>query len=282
MAADTSTIDLNEARRLVVETARRRRLVFMAATSLFAAIILGLILAYGASLKAYKQRELALAAAAEARASALHAEEASLRAERDALALQRALPIKAIGPGLSISEAGWLIRDGKAVEQIAPGPITLATFAPTGNEFAIANEKGVFAGHWSGGSLAVTTIPVGRPVNSISFSPDGTRLVTTSPDGTIGLWNISDGAQIASLSIAQPATAAAFSPDGLLVATATSGGLVMTWDAQAHTMKTQFKIPDAVSSIAFSTDQKALLVGSSKFFYVFDLTDARPLNVFPR
>jgi WD40 repeat protein len=73
-------------------------------------------------------------------------------------------------------------------------------------------------------------------VNSIAFSPDGTRLATASDDYTTRLWDVGTGKQ---LDMWAPhgnnkVNAVAFSPDGSWIATAGSDFNIKLWDADTR------------------------------------------------
>jgi uncharacterized protein with WD repeat len=283
MAAEADLLKLSEANRLLDRVKRRRRLVLVAASCLFVVITLASALATFALMQAREAERRSLLEANLALKSRLAAEEAVLRAERDALALQRSFPVKAIGSGAAISQEGWLIKDGRPVRQIADGPIHLAVFGPDKKEFAVATAKGVFVGNTTDPGNT-SPLPVDSPVTSISFSPDGKRIVTAGYNGTVDLWDASTGQRLTSLRTTdRGTTAATFSPDGRLVSVGTSDGKVRIWDqATGRLIGSPITTPSEVSSVAFSADGRSLLVGApGNGFSVFDVATGNLIARFP-
>ena len=69
-------------------------------------------------------------------------------------------------------------------------------------------------------------------VNSINFSPDGTRFVTASSDNTARVWEAANGKQMALLKGHEDTIfSAVFSPDGRRIVTASADKTARLWDA---------------------------------------------------
>lgn len=286
MAAEANVLKLNEATHLLDKAKRSRRLILAAAGGLLAVIALGAFLATSALMQARDAMQRAVVEANFALRSQLLASEAQLRAERDALALQRSFPIKAIGLDTAISQEGWLIKDGRPMRQIADGPIYIAAFGPDKSKFAVATGRGIFVGTTTDPGEALR-IPADGPATSISFSPSGQSIVIAGYDGTVRLWDVATGrpigAPIAVLRTSDAgATAATFSPDGGIVAVGTHDGKVTLWDAATGgPIGPTITLGSAVSSVAFSDDARSLLVGASGAVWVFDRDTAHLIARFP-
>jgi WD40 repeat protein len=71
-------------------------------------------------------------------------------------------------------------------------------------------------------------------VNSVAFSPDGTRVTSGSRDKTIRIWDARTGQAItvAFGGHTDSITSVAFSPDGTRIASGSRDKTIRTWDAQ--------------------------------------------------
>ncbi|KAG2064145.1 WD40 repeat-like protein, partial [Suillus decipiens] len=120
---------------------------------------------------------------------------------------------------------------------------------------------------------AATGLPLGEPfrghtssVNSVSFSPDGTRVVSGSFDSTVRLWDAATG-----LPLGEPfrghtesVNSVSFSPDGTRIVSGSWDSTVRLWDAatglplgepfRGHT--------SSVYSVSFSPDGTRIVSGS--------------------
>ena len=101
-------------------------------------------------------------------------------------------------------------------------------------------------------------------VNSLAFSPDGSRFVTTSDDGTVAVWDSTTGEQIARLrGHTDKVYDAAYSPDGTRIASGSNDNTIRLWDAQAFEEMLELRGHERyVYSIAFSPDGSMLVSAS--------------------
>jgi WD40 repeat protein len=91
-------------------------------------------------------------------------------------------------------------------------------------------------------------------VNSVMFSPDGTRLITRC-DRTARVWDTATGAPLTVLEHDGTVTTAAFSPDGTRVVTASEDGTARVWNATTGKPVTPpLRHPLAVAAAVFSPD----------------------------
>jgi len=75
------------------------------------------------------------------------------------------------------------------------------------------------------------TLEHNREVQSMSFSPDGTRLLTRAGD-TVRLWDVKTGEEPITLSHDKDVAGVAFGPNGRLMVTASKDKTARLWDAQ--------------------------------------------------
>ena len=69
-------------------------------------------------------------------------------------------------------------------------------------------------------------------VNSVSFSPDGTKIVSASEDNTIRIWDVKTGKQIGEplTGHTRAVNSASFSPDGTKIVSASQDGTIRIWN----------------------------------------------------
>ena len=124
--------------------------------------------------------------------------------------------------------------------------------------------------------LSATKSP-GKPFNSISFSPDGTRAVLASPeDKVVRQWNIGPAAENAAAGISQDnelplvldfnklgreVWAAVFAPDGRHILTI-GGNDAEMWNVDTHRPVVRYSPHSAVASADVSPDGKLVATGS--------------------
>jgi dipeptidyl aminopeptidase/acylaminoacyl peptidase len=104
----------------------------------------------------------------------------------------------------------------------------------------------------------------GAPIDSVAYSPDGTRLVAGSRDGRVLLCETATGKEVARVKVGgrNRDAKAAFSPDGKLVAAGSRDGELVLWDAGALREVRRFpRSKEGVMCLAFSPDGKRLAVG---------------------
>lgn len=97
-------------------------------------------------------------------------------------------------------------------------------------------------------------------VNSLAFSPDGTRIATAGEDGSVKLWDTATWNLVSTLrKHSKRAEAIAYSPNGKLLASEDDSGLVVVWDPASGNSKAEFSGQDGAGHrIAFSPDGSML------------------------
>jgi len=111
-----------------------------------------------------------------------------------------------------------------------------------------------------------------RGINTITFSPDGTKVVTTSWDDTLRIWDAESGKEMHLFkghSIWY--TAVAVSPDGKRLATTSKDRIVRIWDVESGTELHQLKYKDSSACPTFSPDgTKVIVVCGDETAFIWD------------
>lgn len=105
----------------------------------------------------------------------------------------------------------------------------------------------------------------GRPVEHLSFSPDGTRLVSGAWDNTAIVWDAESGKPLARLIGHEHAVGQVrFSPNGTRIVTASFDGDLRLWTAESGQLMSQMKghEEDEISSVQFNATGTKLVTGS--------------------
>ncbi len=113
------------------------------------------------------------------------------------------------------------------------GTLEAAVYSPDAKYIATAGSLGVFLWDAETGALLRTLIGHTGAINSVAFSPDGTRVLTGSWDETAKLWDAETGQDIRTFRGHTGGVASvAFSPDGTRVLTGSSDKTAKLWGAE--------------------------------------------------
>ncbi len=154
-----------------------------------------------------------------------------------------------------------VLRHGGSVQTVKFSPVNNSLLASAGDDTTIKI--------WDlQDNTIVTTLRGHRDqINSVAFSPDGTRLVSGGNDWTFRLWDVEAGAHIATLEhiIGRNRSAVievAFSPNGQLLATA--GMDVKLWEVSTQNEITTLQHNEWVMALAFSPNGELLATGDNQ------------------
>ena len=138
------------------------------------------------------------------------------------------------------TDSNKIVKSGRIltnamVNSIEDTPITTVAFAHDGNRFATATEEHVNV--WGvTGWPNIATLDV-RKVESLAFSPKGTRIATggTWPEHTVRVWEVETGELIAEFSGHKSnVSSLAFDYDGSLLASGSFDTTILLWDMTAY------------------------------------------------
>jgi WD40 repeat protein len=121
----------------------------------------------------------------------------------------------------------------------------------------------------------------GHSVNSLAFSPNGSRLASGSADKTIKLWDVREGRLLSTLQEhGHYVYSVAFSPDGSRLASGSGDKTIKLWDVrEGRLLSTLQGHGNLVSSVAFSPDGSRLASGSNdNTIKLWDVREGRLLS----
>ncbi|MFE7273676.1 hypothetical protein [Streptomyces sp. NPDC057623] len=261
----------------------RRRTVWIMRSAVAALVALAM-LAVGAAVVAWQQRDDAVFAQVLAEADRFQYTDPSLSAQLDLVA-HRLRPDDEDTTSRLISIVNAPLATPLRGHT---GAVYLTTFSPNGKLLATASYDRTVR-LWNVADPERPQ-PLGKPltghkswVSSAVFSPDGRTLASAADDGTVRLWDVRDPGRPRPL--AAPLTGhdgtiylVAFSPDGRTLASVGEDRTVRLWDVadpeRPRALATLTGAGAAVRSVAFSPDGRTLAAGGDDdTIRLWDLAD---------
>ncbi|WP_329338555.1 WD40 repeat domain-containing protein [Streptomyces sp. NBC_01352] len=248
----------------------RRRTVWISRGAVSALVVLSLV-AVGAALIAWQQRNDAVFEQVVAEADRVQYTDPSLSAQLDLVAHD-------LRPGDegTNNRLVAIVNAPLATPLLGhTGAVYLTSFSPSGHTLATASYDRTVR-LWDVRNPTHPK-PLGKPltghtswVSSAVFSPDGSTLATAGDDGTVRLWDVQD--PLHPILLGKPLTGhegtiylLAFSPDGRILASAGEDRTVRLWDmADPDRPKALGALTGhtaAVRAVAFSPDGRTLATG---------------------
>ena len=111
-------------------------------------------------------------------------------------------------------------------------------------------------------------------INSVAFSPDGTRIASASDDHVVKVWDVASGQEIATFKgHSDSVKSVSFSPDGRRIASASFDGTVLVWDATtAKVILVLLVNQRSVRCVAFSSNGGRLAASHGDEVTIWDST----------
>ena len=145
------------------------------------------------------------------------------------------------------------------------GPARDAAFNSDGTMLVSGGDDGIAKVWMVGGNGAPLELRHRTAVNSVTFSPAGTRVATASGDG-VSVWDLSVlPARQMLFPSDLPVSSVAFSADGFRLASAGRDGIARVWRIDGKAPSVQFRAAKSLTSVAFSPEIESsrLIAGSN-------------------
>ena len=160
-------------------------------------------------------------------------------------------------------------------------------FSPDSNRLAVPTSIGIWIyDAYKREEVSLLMGPTDS-IDSVAFSPDGSRLASSSDGDTVHLWDINTGTyETIFTGRTSSVSTVAFSPDGRTLAGGSRSSrdkTVYLWDVDTSNLKaTLTEHISGVDSIAFSPDGETIATLSDAIIYLWDASSHALKNTFTR
>src|SRR5258708_1680577 len=176
----------------------------------------------------------------------------------------------------------WSIGRGtRLFSKDFPSVCTFFVFSPDGSQIACALENGsIYMCDANGTGEPRHLSSHSKCVNSLTFSPYGTRLASASGDKTIRLWdNITSSPTVRILEgHTDTVVSIVFSPDGTRLASASYDHTFRIWDAASGDQVGSAVVPAVIFCVTFHPDSEhVILACNDALVYILNIFEMRDL-----
>ncbi|HLW63678.1 MAG TPA: WD40 repeat domain-containing protein [Gemmataceae bacterium] len=176
----------------------------------------------------------------------------------------------------------WDVKSGMPLKLLKghPSYVSVLGWSPNGREILGAGGNSGFVSHWDANSGKIlNSSDMGRPVQSISWHPNGREAAITAQTLPVQILGVEAGRIIRTLGeLKSDFTTALWAPDGKTLAAGT-GDKTILFDDEGKMLRT---IDGPVTAFAWTSDSKLLAVSSLKTgkVQVFDPESAKAAQSF--
>jgi eukaryotic-like serine/threonine-protein kinase len=166
-------------------------------------------------------------------------------------------------------------------------PGDCVSFSPDGKRIAATDGNDIQVWDVSSCKELMTLSGHERGIESISYSPDGTKIVSGGKDKTVRVWDAMTGVEIMTLRehgaeavewYEKLVSSVAFSPDGKrIIISGSFNNKVRIWDVETGVKVMTLEHPQWVSDIAFSPDGKQIASAGAHSLLIWDATTGSKL-----
>jgi len=176
----------------------------------------------------------------------------------------------------------WSVGTGaRLFSKNLPSVCVFVMYSPDGSQIACALENGsIYICDANGAGELRHLSGHKKRVNSLTFSPYGTRLASASGDKTIRLWdNISSSPTVRILEgHTDTVVSIVFSHDGTRLASASYDHTLRIWDAASGNQISSAIVPAVIFCVAFHPDgERVVLACNDTSVYVLNIFEMRNL-----